>query len=60
MAREQEESLIGKTKVYYAYETGVTNNRRDYSSNKAASSKDKMMKSQFRQLSLQNFIQVQL
>jgi hypothetical protein len=60
MGREQEDILTGKTKVYYANETWVTNNHRYYSSDKTASNKDKMKSSQFRQFSLQNFIQVQL
>jgi hypothetical protein len=45
--------------VYYANERWVTNNHRDYSSDKTASNKDKMINSQFHQFGLQNFIQVQ-
>jgi hypothetical protein len=59
MGREQEETLTGKTKVHYANETEVTNNHRDYSLDKTASNKDKMMNSQFRQFSLLIFMQVQ-
>jgi hypothetical protein len=60
MGREQEETLIGQTKVYYVNKTWVTNNHSDYSSDKTASNKGKTMNSQFRQFSLQNSIQVPL
>jgi hypothetical protein len=60
MGREQEETLIGQTKVYYAKETWATNNHSDYSSDKTTSNKYKMLNSQFRQFSLQTSIQVPL